>query len=253
MKKSLLTTLALGTCLLMTGCTKNYDTVEEYSKDMDKVKNSGSYVLEAKMTTDSAAFYYKTSVKGEKWKTEFSMNNGGSYMTTTEYDGKDVFVLSSGSPQAIISPINSIMGKEDPEMKKQMINSQNPTNSLINWMEDSNFLKLSKESTSKFINQKDKKNGFDCRMIKLSDTKEACIIDKYGIAAYQKTSIPSYKNPGTINEMKMDLVKIEKVNLDDSVFDLPKGVKKVDMNTALDEMMKNIGKATADLSKSMKK
>ena len=101
-------------CLFMlTGCTKNYKTVEDYSKAMDTVKSKNtSYTIEAKQNIGNTEFYYKSFIKGEKWKTELSMNGGSSYMTTTLYDGVDLLSYSQGSPYAMINPVMDVIKKK---------------------------------------------------------------------------------------------------------------------------------------------
>ena len=230
---------ALACLLVLTGCTKNYKTVDEYSNAMKIVKDgNSSYTIEAKQNIGNIELYYKSYIKGDKWKTETSMNGGSSYMSTTQYDGVDLLTYSQGSPYAMINPAMDMIKDEDSETKSMTINSQNPVYPLLNWKNGFNIFSMTKTETPVFLNNKDNKNGFECRLIKFSDEREACISDKYGIAVYQKIITDDIKHPGQKQETTINLVKIDTSNIDDSTFELPSCVMKIDMDAMLDNISK---------------
>lgn len=230
---------ALACLLVLTGCTKNYKTVDEYSNAMKIVKDgNSSYTIEAKQNIGNIELYYKSYIKGDKWKTETSMNGGRSYMFTTQYDGVDLLTYSQGSPYATINPAMDMIKDEDSETKSMTINSQNPVYPLFNWKNGFYIFSMMETETPVFLNNKDNKNGFECRLIKFSDEREACISDKYGIAVYQKIIADDIKHPGQKQKTTINLVKIDTSDIDDSTFELPSGVKKMDMDAMLDNISK---------------
>lgn len=232
--------LLLLPVLLLSGCTKNYKTVEEYESEMQAVRKANSYIVEIKQQTPMAELYYKSYVKGDKWKTELSMNNGASYMTTVLYDGVDLLSYSSGTPYAVVNPAMEMVDDEDPEYKVALINSQNPVNPIFHWYDDFSFVSNLTSAPNKgvFEDNKANKNGFDCRMIKFSEDREACVSDKYGIAVYYKIKFEDPRKPGEIQETIFNLVKIEESEILDSEFELPQGVKKMSLEGMLDHMDK---------------
>ena len=224
---------------ILTGCTKNYKTVGEYSDAMQAIKNgNSSYTIEAKQNVGDINFYYRSFIKGDKWKTETSMNGGASYMSTTQYDGTDLLTFTQGSPYAMINPVMDMIKDEDSETKNITINYQNPVYPLFNWKNGFNIFSMPETETPVFLNNKDNKNGFECRLIKFSNEREACISDKYGIAVYQNAVFDDVKRPGEKQETTINLVKIDTSDIPDSTFDLPKGVEKMDMDAMLDNISK---------------
>ena len=241
MKKSYFI-FALSCIFMLTGCSKNYKTVDEYSDAMNAIKESNSsYTIEAKQTMGSIEVYYRSFIKGNQWKTETSMNGGNSYMSTTQYDGTDLLTFAPGSAYAMINPAMDIIKDEDSETRMMTINSQNPVYSLLNWRNNFSIFSMPETETPVFLNNKDSKNGFECRLIKFSDEREACISDKYGMAVYQKMIIGDIKNPEAKKEIILNVLKIDTSNIEDSTFELPNGVEKVSMDAFLDnisEMLK---------------
>lgn len=234
MKKILCLGLVISICLL-TGCTKNYKSVSEYETAMQTIKKQHkAMTIEAKQIVGAMELYYKTQTKGNKWKTQISMNNGGSYMSTMLYNGDELLSYSQGSPYAVTNPILDIMSNDNQEEKDYAIKMQNPTNPLLNWQDGFGLLSLGTlGENTEFVNNKDNRNSFDCRLIKLGDKEEACISDKYGIAVYHK--ITSEKG-----EMIIDLVKVETTDIPESEFELPQGVRKMNLDQMLQSMTKQI-------------
>ena len=233
--------LLLASVVMLSGCTKTYKTIDEYESAMKDVSAKiPAYTIEAKQNVDGTELYYKTYLKGEKWKSEFSMNGGSSYMAAILYDGTDLLSYSQGSPYALKNPMLDMLKDMDSETVKAAINSQNPTGPLFYWREGLALAALlpaeEDNSGAQFENQKSNMNGFDCRLIKFDDSREACVSDKYGIAVYHKLVAPNPKNPAEKQEVALNLVKIDTTDIPDSTFDLPSGVKKADFDTMMNDM-----------------
>lgn len=237
MKKVLLLTI-VSCMFLFTACTKNYKTVAEYETAMKTVASKQTdYTIEAKQTVGTVELYYKSYITKDKWKVELSMNGGSSYLSTILYDGNDLMTYSAGSSYAMINPMMDSIDMDDAEMAKSVVNSQNPVYQLINWSGTSAFMAEPEDiSRAEFVNNKDNKNGFDCRLIKFGEDREACVSDEYGIAVYHKLVTNDLKHPSNTMTTELNLVKIDKSPISDSVFDLPTGVKK----TSMDDMFKNM-------------
>lgn len=234
MKKIFCLCALISMCLL-TGCTKNYKTVSEYNAAMKKVRASiPAYTIEVKQSIPMLELYYRSFHKGDKWKTETSMNSGNSYAMTTLYDGIDLLTYSAGSPFALSNPMMEILSKENDETKQMAIKMSNPIMSIFDWAEDFNSLEDLNDENASFIDNKANKNGFDCRMISLNNNKEVCINDKYGIAVYSKMT---FENPKTklTEEMELNVIKIDTTDLPESTFELPAGVKKQTLDKILSQ------------------
>ena len=233
--------LLLASVVMLSGCTKTYKTIDEYESAMKDVSAKiPAYTIEAKQNVDGTELYYKTYLKGEKWKSEFSMNGGSSYVGAVLYDGTDLLSYSQGSPYALKNPMLDMLKDMDSETVKAAINSQNPTGPLFYWREGLALAALlpaeEDNSGAQFENQKSNMNGFDCRLIKFDDSREACVSDKYGIAVYHKLVAPNPKNPAEKQEVALNLVKVDTADIPDSTFDLPSGVKKADFDTMMNDM-----------------
>ena len=244
MKKMRVALLMMASVLVFSGCTKTYKTVDEYETAMKTVAAKiPAYTVEVKQVANNGNLYFKTYIKGDKWKTEMSMNEGSSYAAGMLYDGVDLLSYSQGSPYAVKNPMLEIVKKEaDSETLKAIINTQNPTGGLFYWRDGIALAALDEpigdSKNAEFTNQKAKMNGFDCRMIKFGDTREACVSDKYGIAVYHKLTTPNPQKPGVTDELTLNLVKIDTNDIPDSTFELPSGVKKADLDTMLNNMSK---------------
>ena len=138
------------------------------------------------------------------------------------------------------------MVKKDMDSKtiQGMINTLNPTGPLFYWRDGIAIEAamggepLIDNKNAQFVNQKAKMNDFDCRLIKFGDEREACVNDEYGIAVYHKLITKNPKNPSETTELTLDLVKVDTNDIPDSTFELPRGVKKADLDTMLDNMSK---------------
>ncbi len=239
MKKLLCLSLLFSICLF-TGCTKNYKTVAEYETAMKSVlEQNKSLTFEATQNVGLIEMYYKTQIKGKKWKTETSMNKGVSYATTVLYDGNELLAYSQGSPYAVINPMLDMLEDSTMEEAESLINTQNPTNALINWQDGFGLYSTgSLGNETEFIDNKANKNGFDCRLIKIGEDEEACVSDKYGIAVYHKVHTDK-------GDFEINLVKVDTTDVADTEFELPSGVTKMNF----DQLMDNVTKQLDSVSK----
>lgn len=234
MKKVLCLCVMASMCLL-TGCTKNYKTVAEYETAMKSVlEQNKSLTIEATQNVGLIEMYYKTQVKGKKWKTKVSMNKGASYATAMLYDGNELLSYSQGSPYAVTNPAIDMLKNSTPEVIESTINMQNPTNALINWQDGFGLYSIGTiDDKSEFIDNKANKNGFDCRLIKIGEDEEACVSDKYGIAVYHKIHTSK-------GDVEINLAKVNTTDIADAEFELPNGVTKMNLDQMLDNLTKQI-------------
>ena len=232
MKKSLLFTLILCTCLF-TGCTKNYKTVDEYSTAMKEVRNQlGDYTIEAKIMTDDGDVDCISYKKGDKWKTETSKNNGRVFNDGILYDGKEVYSYSKKHKMAMSIPFKQMLqksGVNDNESLDMVMKIVNPTGILFYW--DLDEIK-GQDGSSWTFGKNIKKNNFPCRMLQHADGAEVCVSDKYGIAVYAKISTPQKGNT------EFNVKTIKNTPILDSDLGLPKGVKKMSMSELFRSMAK---------------
>ncbi len=205
-------------CLV--GCAPKYKSVEQYAEDMKAVQQKHkSYTLELKLLTSLADTYYRVYKKNNLWKTALSANNGRNFMHTVLFDGKDVVGYGDrGQWATILSSQTSGM------------NGQDVSESLFNW--DKPLRVDIHNNKPQFVSHKERKNGFDCRLIKYGSSYEVCVNDTLGIAVYMKNKI-------TDNfEIEINVVKADTSELPDSTFILPNDKQKI----TPEQMLKNLSK-----------
>ncbi|MBO7672049.1 hypothetical protein J6S88_01430 [bacterium] len=215
MKKFLV--LAIAAVCLATGCTKEYDSVEEYAKDMKAVQQAQkSYALEFE-TLSLSDMYYQSYIKKDLWKYSMSSNHGKNYMFTVLNDGKNTVMYNNSSKWANETKMGNIASE------------------LLDWDKPNSFYVLS-GNKFEFVDNNAKMNGFNCRLIKYGDNYEACINDKLGIAVYLKIK---YKNTylETVENIT-NLLKADTKELPDSTFVLPSDKQIVTLQDKLKQMSK---------------
>ncbi len=230
MKKLMILTVLIGVSCLFTGCLKIYKEVSEYVEDMNLVqKETPSYSAEVKRNitiNNTEEITYKTYKKGDKWKTEQYKRGGGEVYNILIFDGEEVYSYAPGSKFAVSIPkLNND--------KAPSINQANPLNPLFEWSTQLP-VHIDKPVTPEFVNNKEKKNGFDCRLISYGPERTVCVSDKYGIAVYEQISFKDRQ--GKNFSMETNVTSVDTTELDDSVFELPENVKKLSINEAINEM-----------------
>lgn len=209
--------LAIAAVCLATGCTKEYDSVEEYAKDMKAVQQAQkSYALEFE-TLSLSDMYYQSYIKKDLWKYSMSSNHGKNYMFTVLNDGKNTVMYNNSSKWANETKMGNIASE------------------LLDWDKPNSFYVLS-GNKFEFVDNNAKMNGFNCRLIKYGDNYEACINDKLGIAVYLKIK---YKNTylETVENIT-NLLKADTKELPDSTFVLPSDKQIVTLQDKLKQMSK---------------
>lgn len=217
--------LVLACSLFMSGCTDNavkYNSFDEYSNAMKEVRAKyNSYTIEAKIDgkLDLLKGEYKLYLKKNKWKEEISSEFSKSQdmgISTTLYNGSELLTYSDDSDSALVDPSLSMvkeMMKNDYN-QDEAIKSHSRLYRLFNWSDgilSTYYLRVP------FKSKITKKNGFECRMIE-SEYIDVCVSDKYGIAVYS--------NSKKIMQETVNVTKIDTSDIKDSVFELPKGMKK---------------------------
>ena len=226
--------LLISVCLL-TGCTKQYSSVSEYSTDMNKVRNKlGDYTIEATISSNDVNGYYKSFIKNNKWRAEGSKDNGNTYNTVILYDGNKVYAYEKNKNIAIDMPIKEMLKQSnvDNEKAEFVMKFINPMGILIYWDLDNISGNI---DGSWQIGTKSKKNGFDCRMIsyKLSPSDEVCVSDKYGIAVYAKLTTKTKHGV-----MEINVKNIDNTPISEQEFELPSEMRVYSMMDLLKGMLK---------------
>ena len=219
MKKLLIFTIM--SCLV--GCAPKYKSVEQYAEDMKAVQQKHkSYTLELEHLTPIADTYNRVYKKNNLWKSDLSANHGRDFMYTVLFDGQDVVGYGNrGQWATILNPQTAGMDGGDASAY------------LFNWNEHKG------EGSPQFVNNKERKNGFDCRLIKYGDSYEVCVNDTLGIAVYVKRKI-------TENfEVVINLIKADTAELPDSMFVLPNNKQKI----TAEQMLGNFSKQAQNTTK----
>ncbi len=234
MKKISALILLLFIMITFTGCLKKYKTVEDYSNAMYALQNSfPAYTLKVKKVltiSKTDEFYYTTYRKGDKWKLETSKTQDGEVSQVVVCDGKDIYSYTPGGKFAVSMPKFKDISQEE------YILSSYPLNGIFNWNDADDL--IANNSSPAITNNKERRNGFDCRLISYGDNKEICVSDKYGISVYEKTSFQDKFNKDRNVETTTDVIYINNEDIDDSVFELPENIKKVSVDEAINEMKK---------------
>jgi len=230
--------------LFLTGCTKNYKTVEEFEAEMKKIKSANnSYTIETKLSTFEGNAYLRTMHKNGKWKSELSMNDGLRYIETTLYDGNEILKYKADSKIAVTIP--------NFDLKGNLNNLINPAGSLYEWEKDLLSFDENETKKSEFIKQNENKNNFPCRLIKYEyksgATKEVCVNDKYGVAVYSKYTISDPNGKQDITS-ELNVVKISTDEINDTEFQLPKDVKKMNFQQLMNELSASLKQMNTSLS-----
>jgi len=207
---------------LASGCTKKYDSVEDYAKDMQAVqKAQKSYSLEFNQSFNhtNAKYHYKVYKKNNLWKYEDLSENHQDYCNTYIFDGNEE-ICHGDKKWAVITTM--------PEaMKKVLKPSYQPvvSYSIFHWYRPLRGY-VAPDVKPEFVNDKAKMNGFDCRLIRYNDKYEVCVSDKLGIAVYVKTKSYNSYISKTI-ETITNVIKADTKELPDSEFVLPSDKVKI--------------------------
>ena len=212
MKKLLLCFALVG--LLLTGCTKNYESVDDYVKEMkEKRAKYEVFFFEANKADVNGNTFSRNMFEGNKFRTDLSDDAGYTYKSSVLYDGKDVYEFVEADKTAVVTS----------GVDAQTAIEMNPFYPVTNWWEDIESGKVS----AKFVKNKYFEDSFNCRLLDFSDGREACIADNYGIATYYKQEPKSqgYKREGVI----IDVIHIDvKTTVPPNLFVLPEDVVKKD-------------------------
>lgn len=214
MKKLL---LACGLfCFLLTGCTKNYESMDSYIKDMKANKAKYNvFFFEANQETVEGNLYSRNIFEGEKFRTDYSDDAGYTYKSSIWYDGKDVYEHVEGEETALVT--NDVDAKTALNMSK--------FHPVLNWWEDIELGKVK----AKFSNANYFTSTLDCRLIELSDEREVCVHDKYGIAVYYKQE-PIAQDVRRKGEI-IDVLNIDaNTQMPPNILSLPEHIKEVQKN-----------------------
>ncbi len=224
MKKSIWLLLLL-VCFL-TGCSKHYNSITEYSEDMTKVRNKlGDYTIEASISSNDVNGYYKSVIKGNKWRVEESKDNGSTYNSVILYDGNKIYAYSKNQNIAIEMPIKEMLKQSnvDNEKTELIMKVINPVGILLHW--DIDNINGNIDNAWQF-GKNGKKNNFDCRMLSynLNPGDEVCVSDKYGMAVYLKMATNTKHGI-----MEVNVKNIDNTPVSEQEVELPQGMRVMSM------------------------
>ena len=223
MKKISIAIMLIFSTLLISGCTKHYETVDEYIHSINLKMKHPSYIIDIKQINGDKEIYYRTYVIDDKWKTEKLSEDKSSVEKTYIYDGWDLLIHKANSKYAMLNMGVEEIDRNIPK-RKLIINQTNPTYDITNWGNEYIKNKEINGFHPVFINQNDTRNGYKCRLIKVNENKESCVSDKYGIAVYQKTQ--KKDNKGKENTTITNVSNIIIKYIPDSTFKLSQEVEK---------------------------
>lgn len=199
--------------ILLTGCTKNYNSMEKYVADMKATRAKyDAFFFEANKATVEGNVYSRNMLVCDKYRTDLSDDDGYTYTSSVMYDGKDLYNYVEGQ--------DTVQVTSGVDYKTAI--SMNPYAPVFNWWEDIENGK----AKAKFINNSYFRSAFDCRLIEFNDGREICVADKYGIAVYYKQEPLSqgYLRTGTI----IDVLNIDvKTDAPRGIFTFPDNIKRV--------------------------
>ena len=228
MKKFMILGL-LSSTILLAGCTKKYDSVENYAEAMKAVQQSHKSIkMEVQSLSWMADSYAKSFFKDNKWRADQSMNGGRTYFRTVLYDGTDIVSYTNNTKFATL-----ISTPKNEEELNLMTSVNNIAAKLLDW-NNPTCLCSAQNIKPEFVNEKDNKNGFPCRLIKYGNDYEACISDKLGFAVYVKSRFAGLEDKETV----YNLVSVETDTVQDAEVLLPEGLKKITLENMLKEFSK---------------
>lgn len=195
-KKVFYFALALLMILPLAACTKKYKSVNEYHKDMSK-KISEIQDISYDMSTNFADQDIKSKIfiKGDNIRSEVTLQNDEKKFISIQKDGY------------IISYIPEL--KMATKRKAGQSETKNPKEWDTEGLE--NYL----------LGEKTIKNGYECQMISgqtKNGDREFCVSNKYGILVYANSKIGN-------SEALVNVTNIKTDKLDESLFELPPGIK----------------------------
>lgn len=225
---SMLTSVALASVCLLPGCADDYKMLKEYENAMKQIKESyKTCALEIKYENFGVS-YFKVIMKDNKWKEEKFTEGDNSYTEGVLYDGKELLKYSPGIPYAMINPVFDL-DNDEYEVSSYMPESAEP---LLLWYKPATVT-LNTVKLKSFDTKKEIRNGFECRMIRYDNLEEICVSDEYGIAVYRKLKT-------VLGDIIYNLIKIDTSDIDDSEFQLPNGMKKLDYDSYMNELQKQM-------------
>lgn len=215
-------------CFLFAACAVFAEgALESYYSALKDVQNKNSYFLKLQTKTSAMKYDYDVYVKKNKFKAIFYNDFGGiKQISTMLCDGNSVYSYVNGKEYAI-----SIY-KDDLDKTKLAI--LNPAISLFDF--ETNLIAIDYDTAleAKIINNNDNKNGFSCRLLQYGNNREVCVSNEYGIAVYEKYIDLIHKT-----EVINNVLSIKTDEIQDSFFELPKGMEIKTMDGIIKDIKKN--------------
>ena len=199
---------------IITGCTKNYnsiknyDSVDDYAKAMKEVRlKNNNYTIRGILDAKAYILNFSMYKKNNKCKTKFINNK---VTLTYLYDGESLYLYNE---KYIVKNFNN----ESLDLTRLL-------NIIFDWSvwEDLKF------NGNKNI------NNYDCRLLSFKSQEKrayfnACISDKYGIAvnAHYLHYLNNTANAKKTYAYDINVNHIDNNNIPDKEFSIPKNLKEV--------------------------
>lgn len=187
--------------MLLTACDSSSTTVDRlYQKQGKNI----SYVIDVKMSdSNNRDVYFKSYIKGDKWKTIFLDKNNRVH-SIHSYNGGDKLYSYNVSTKKIKETF-----VEEEFRHKNALNIVGP---MVYWKKPIGMSAL--DFNPKVIRKNETINNQPCAMIKFGRYREACISNESGIAVYLK-----------FEDKRFYLENAKQVDIADNLFENPKKIK----------------------------
>lgn len=188
----------LATSILLTACTNVNSTVNNLY--MKRGRNI-SYAIDVKtLNKNNEYVYFKSYIKGNKWKTLFLEND--KIHSVYSYDGGDkIYKYDVKTKKLTESPVSEDMRRD---------NALNIVGPIVYWKKPVGMSMLDAPSP-KVVSTKESINNQSCTMIKFGPQREACISNETGLALYHR-----------FQDQVFYLERAKKVDISDNEFSIGK-------------------------------
>ena len=162
----------LFVCILFTACTNRNNYIDNL---YNKRGNNISYIINVKSPNKNNEYiYFKSYIKGDKWKTILSYNGNTESIYT--YNGGDkLYNYNMRTNKLKQSPVPDDLRHD---------NALNLVAPIVYWKKPVGMSEL--DSQPMLVKTSETINKQKCSMIKFGKYREACISNETGLAVYHK-------------------------------------------------------------------
>ncbi len=194
MKKAV---LLLFACILFTACTSKNNYIDNL---YHKRGNNISYIINVKSPNKNNEYiYFKSYIKGDKWKT-ILLYNGNTESIYTYNGGDKIYNYNMRTNKLKQSPVPEDLRHD---------NALNMVAPIVYWKKPVGMSEL--DSQPALVSTNETINKQKCSMIKFGKYREACISNETGLAVYHKFQNHIFY----LNDAKL-------ADIPDEIFETPK-------------------------------